>query len=105
MMDDDLEQRIKTSLELLKPQADGCSCDPDVNWICEPCFIRGVICDMKREWQVLTRQRDAAVKMLMSTRNTLLQAYQPLDSTLVAFLKAIDDERKESDACTEKRQG
>ncbi len=96
-MDDDLEQRIQTSLELLTPMADGCSCDPDVNWVCEPCFIYSVICGMKRERQALTRQRDAAVKMLMSTRNTLLPAYQSLDSTLVAFLKVIDDERKERD--------
>ena len=54
-MADDLEQRIQTALDLLKPQADGCGCDPDVDWICEPCFIHGVICDMKRERQDLQK--------------------------------------------------
>ena len=70
--------------------------------------MHSVICDMKRDHQALTRQRDAAVKMLISTRNDLLSAYQPLDSTLAAlaaFLKVIYQERKESDACTEERQG
>ena len=56
-MADDLEQRIQTALDLLKPQADGCGCDPDVDWICEPCFIHGVICDMKREREALKEQR------------------------------------------------
>lgn len=64
-MTDDLEQRIQTALNLLKPQDDGCSCDPDVNWICDPCFIHGVICDMRREREVLQKQRDVAVKNLL----------------------------------------
>ena len=46
---DELEQRIQIALDLLNPQNHICNCDPDVDWICEPCFIRGVICDMKRE--------------------------------------------------------
>lgn len=104
-MADDLEKRIETALDLLKPQGDGCSCDSDANAICESCFIYRAICGMKRERQVLIRQRDTAVKMLMSTGNGLIHLHQSLDSTLAAFLKAIDDERKESDACTEKRQG
>lgn len=52
-MSNDIEQRIETALGLLKPQADGCGCDPDVDWICEPCFIHGVICDVKREREAM----------------------------------------------------
>ena len=104
-MPDNLEQRIETALDLLKPQVDGCSCGSDADAICESCFIYRVICGMKRERQVLIRQRDTAVKLLMSTSNALIHVYQPLDSMLAAFLKVIDQERKESDACTEERQG
>ena len=63
-MSNDIEQRIETALGLLKPQADGCGCDPDVDWICEPCFIHGVICDMKREREILKKQRDVAIRHL-----------------------------------------
>lgn len=57
-MADDLEQRIDTALQLLAPQDDGCRCDPDVNWICDPCFIHSVICDMKREREQMQEATD-----------------------------------------------
>ena len=64
-MSNDIEQRIETALGLLKPQADECkSCDLECNHICEGCFIRGVICDVKREREALQKQRDVAIRHL-----------------------------------------
>ena len=65
-MTDELKQRIQTALELLNPEQGGScpSCDITVNHICEACFVRGVICDMRREMQQLQKQRDVAVKHL-----------------------------------------
>ena len=62
-MTEDLEQRIQTALDMLKPQDEGCqSCDLECNHICEGCFLRGVICDMKRQRDVLQEQRDVAIR-------------------------------------------
>lgn len=59
-MADDLEQRIEEALQLLNSTTiPTCSCKADGShiWICEPCFIHGVICDMKREREALKEQR------------------------------------------------
>ena len=70
-MTDDLGQRIDACLELLKLQADICGCDTSINWICNPCFIHGVICEMKREREVLQKQRDVAVRDLANYRSVV----------------------------------
>ena len=87
-MTDDLELRIDTCLELLKLKADGCSCDPDVNWICDSCFIHGVICDMRREREDLQKQQDVAVKNLANWRSVINGAL--LNQTIRSVVESDD---------------
>jgi len=91
-MTDELEQRIEKALDLLKPQNQICNCNPDHNWICEPCLIRGVLCDMQRERKTLTQQRKAWKEACMCMYSDLGNANSwKRINALVDRAKSIED--------------